>query len=127
MLVGGKDSFHSEYYADMVEGTKSRSYNNNESQEETDELIKGMYVFLFTSLSLSLSFFLRDFLSLFLSFLLILSATAISNAYVHISLDVSYILIPMGLCCTSSHCLVWHGRSNPYWSCQVEERGKKAS
>jgi hypothetical protein len=41
MLVAGKDSFHSEYYSDMVEGTKSRSYNNNESQEETDELIKG--------------------------------------------------------------------------------------
>lgn len=82
MLVGGKDSFHSEYYADMVEGTKSRSYNNNESQEETDELIKGMYVFLFTSLSLS-PFFSEIFsLSFSLSYsssLLLLSLTLMST------------------------------------------------
>ena len=41
MLVGGKDSFDNEYYHEMSEGTKSKTYNNNESQEETDELIKG--------------------------------------------------------------------------------------
>jgi hypothetical protein len=41
MLVGGKDSFDNEIYLEMSEGNKSRTYNNNESQEETDELIKG--------------------------------------------------------------------------------------
>ena len=44
MLVAGKDSFHKEYYNHMVEGTRSKTYNTNESQEETDELIKGTYI-----------------------------------------------------------------------------------
>lgn len=57
MLVAGKDSFHGEYYSDMVEGAKSRSYNNNESQEETDELIKGgcLYLTYFLTFFLSVS------------------------------------------------------------------------
>ena len=41
MLVAGKDSFHREYYNYMTEGTRSKTYNTNESQEETDDLIKG--------------------------------------------------------------------------------------
>ena len=41
MLVAGKDSFHKSFYNLMVEGNRSKTYNTNESQDETEDLIKG--------------------------------------------------------------------------------------
>lgn len=113
MLVAGKDSFHSEYYSDMVEGTKSRSYNNNESQEETDELIKGGSLYLF----------------IFLFFLF-------SHKFSTLMVSLSFLSFCLPLCLfwsrptpyhNTTRCITWHGRSNPYRSCKVEERRKEAT
>ena len=41
MLVAGKDSFHKSIFLQMTEGSGSKTYNTNESQDEVDELIKG--------------------------------------------------------------------------------------
>jgi hypothetical protein len=40
LLIAGHDSYHKEYYLPMIDGNQSRSYNTNESQEETEEMIK---------------------------------------------------------------------------------------
>jgi hypothetical protein len=112
MLVAGKDSFHSEYYSDMVEGTKSRSYNNNESQEETDELIKGG------------AFFRPFFLSFFRPQILN------THAFIIISIFLSSIVSLLISTYTISQYNTLHHvacRSNPYRSCKVEERRKEAT